>query len=376
MLKKYLFRLNIIMIALAIIFCSTLSASYNFSAGIKRAGCCCPDNVFSKILKFIAPTVSTESLVQEPDARAFVHLSGRPIGFALEGGGVVVVSLGDVKNNGKFIESPCKLAGLKEGDVIVKAEGQNIGSGERLIDIVNQNNGKSCELEVLRNKEQRKFTVQPMWDDLALSYRIGVWVRDCSAGVGTITYITDDGFFSALGHPIQDGDTGTIMPIGTGSIYKCSIVGVKKGERGNPGELKGLFLKTNNKIGTITQNDNNGIRGKMLSPEISAKYAEPKLIEVAKKSDVTPGSAKILSTVDGSNPEEYSIDIIKTNHINSNGNRCMVIKITDSNLLEKTNGIVQGMSGSPVIQNGRLVGCITHVFVNDPTKGFAEFIAV
>ena len=114
----------------------------------------------------------------------------------------------------------------------------------------------------------------------------------------------------------------------------------------------------------------------MLSPEISAKYAEPELIEVAKKSDVTPGSAKILSTVDGSNPEEYSIDIIKTNHINSNGNRCMVIKITDSNLLEKTNGIVQGMSGSPVIQNGRLVGCITHVFVNDPTKGFAEFIAV
>ena len=144
----------------------------------------------------------------------------------------------------------------------------------------------------------------------------------------------------------------------------------------SPGELKGLFLKNNNKIGVITENDKRGIRGRFTSVELSKKYAENELVEVAKKSDVTPGSAKILSTVDGSTPVEYNIDIVKTNHINSNGNRCMVIKITDAKLLEQTNGIVQGMSGSPVIQNGRLVGCVTHVFINDPTKGFAEFIAV
>lgn len=375
MFKKYLVKLNILMITLVTVLVSFVATNFCcVNCGIVADGYC-PDGIFSKFIKFLSP-VASESVIEESKEKSFVYLSGRPIGFSLECGGVVVVSTGDIKSNGNYIESPCKLAGIKEGDIIIKAEGQSISSGERLIDIVNSKNGAICELEVLRGNENKKFKVQPIKDDLALSYRIGVWVRDNSAGVGTITYVTSDGYFSALGHPIQDCDTGTIMPIGEGSIYKCSIVGIKKGERGTPGELKGLFLKNNNKIGVITENDKRGIRGRFTSVELSKKYAENELVEVAKKSDVTPGSAKILSTVDGSTPVEYNIDIVKTNHINSNGNRCMVIKITDAKLLEQTNGIVQGMSGSPVIQNGRLVGCVTHVFINDPTKGFAEFIAV
>lgn len=373
MLKKLLSKLNIISFCIiTLVACLGLGVDFSFTK--TYAVTTCPD-IFNKVVQILAPTTGSV-LDEDSTTPIYVHLSGRPSGFSVEGGGLVVVSLGDVKCDGKFVESPCKVAGIKEGDIIIKAEGETLTSGERLIDIINSKNGALCNLEIVRNGEHKIISVKPLKDDLALSYRIGVWVRDSSVGVGTITYVTEEGLFSALGHPISDSDTETIMPVGDGGIYKCSIVGVKKGARGTPGELKGLFLKNNNKIGVITENSKNGIKGLFNSTEEAKKYCNPELTEVSKRSEVKTGRATILSTVDGTTPEEYEIEIIKTNHINSSGNRCMVIRITDEKLLEKTNGIVQGMSGSPVIQNGKLVGCVTHVFINDPTKGFADFVQI
>lgn len=373
MFKKILSKFNIIIICfVAIIVCSVIGVDFSFSQ--TKAVANCPD-IFNKFIQILSPTSVTfeETASVEP---VYVHISGRPVGFSIDGGGLVVVSLGDIKCNGEFVDSPCKVAGIREGDIIIKAEGEVTYSGERLIDIVNSKSGAVCNIEIIRNGEHKIIPVKPIKDDLALSYRIGVWVRDSSVGVGTITYVTDNGLFSALGHPVSDADTSTIMPVGNGSIYKCSIVGVKKGTRGTPGELKGLFLKNNNKIGVITENSKNGIKGVFNSVEESKKYCDSELVEVANRSEVKTGKASIISSVDGTTPSEYSIEIIKTNHINSSGNRCMVIRITDEKLLNKTNGIVQGMSGSPVVQKGKLIGCVTHVFINDPTKGFAEFISL
>ncbi len=369
MFKKILLYFNYIVL---IVLIGLTPASYNFTNAKTTYNQNCPKEFFSKFISLFSS--NTSEVANTPIERRNVYISGKPMGFMLDGGGVVVVSMGEIKVGENFVVSPCEKAGIKAGDVIVSAEQQKVTSGERLIDIVNKKRGGECELEVLRNNETLIIKITPLYDDIALSYRLGVWVRDNAVGVGTVTYVTQDNKFSALGHPVSDSDTGTIMPIGEGKVYKCSVVGVKKGERGNPGELKGLFLKGANTIGSISSNSKLGIQGSFNSEEIANQFKSSELYEVAFASDVTPGSAKIYTTIDGATPEYYNIEIVKTNHINSEGQKCMVIKITDENLLQKTNGIVQGMSGSPIIQNGRLVGCVTHVFINDPTKGFAEFI--
>ncbi len=372
MFKKFnLFCLYVLTILVVAFTPSLNGVNADFFANASES---CPKDFFNKIINVFNKHSSEP--IQDPELRQSVFISGKPLGFVIDGGGVVVVSMGEVKVNGNFVPSPCESAGIKSGDVIFKANNLEVTSGERLIDIVNEAKGMSCELGILREEEEIKINVTPLYDSIALSYRLGIWVRDNSVGVGTVTYVTQDNGFSALGHPVSDVDTGTIMPVGTGKVYKCSIVGVKRGQRGEPGELKGLFLKSSNNVGTIDVNNKNGIRGKFKNSEVADAFKSDALFEVAFEKEVMPGKAQIYTTVDGSSPKYYDIEIIKTNHVNSDGRKCMVIKITDKKLLEVTNGIVQGMSGSPVIQNGRLVGCVTHVFINDPGKGFAEFISI
>lgn len=332
----------------------------------------CPSGFLKKAIEKIFPDASQTNL-GENDQPRFVHISGRPMGFTIDGGGVVVVSLGEIKQGGKYIESPCKKAGIKLGDILVQAEGQDITSGERLIDIINSRNGQACDLKVIRDGDELHLSVEPSYDEIALSYRLGVWVRDSSMGVGTLTYIDEQGNFGALGHPVCDIDTGTIMPVGDGRVYNCSIVGVKKGQKGEAGELKGLFLKSGEPIGSITKNTNNGLGGMIYNYK---NFCEDELVEVMPRTKVKVGKAQIYTTIEGSDPKKYDIEIIKTNHLSTSGEKCMVIKITDNVLIEKTGGIVQGMSGSPVLQDGKFVGCVTHVFINDPSKGFAEFVQI
>ncbi len=339
---------------------------------VVMSGNICPSNIIDKIFQLVKP----DSKIKETEVieRFKVHVSGRPIGFSIDADGVVVVSMGEIKTSSGFINSPCEVSGIKPGDIIKRVNGVEITSGERLIDVVNSKPGEVCNIELNRKGETMYVDVCPIYDEFALSYRLGVWVRDNSVGVGTVTYVTQDNCFSALGHPVTDADTSTILPVGVGRTFKCSIVGVKKGIKGEPGELKGLFLKTSNEVGSILSNTTTGIRGQFVSSETSEMFKDLELTEVALRKEVSVGDASIYTTIDGNTPKLYNIEIIKTNHINSYGNKCMVIRITDKELLTKTGGIVQGMSGSPILQNGKLIGCVTHVFINDPSKGFADFI--
>ena len=370
MLKRLLFYvLNFYILIILSMFPFMESANQS----IAMSGNICPFNVFEKIKQIIIPSAKVEEGLESAE-RLKVYVSGRPIGFSIDGAGVVVVTMGEIKTSEGYVNSPCLDAGIQSGDIIKKVDGIDITSGERLIDVVNSRNGGLCNIEFVRDGESRVVGVQPVFDEFALSYRLGVWVRDNAVGVGTVTYVTQDDSFSALGHPITDLDTSTIFPVGDGSVYKCSIIGVKKGVKGEPGELKGLFLKTSNEVGMVLSNTTAGVRGRFVSGEASAMFKDSELAEVALRKEVKAGDASIYTTIDGSEPKHYKIEIIKTNHINAYGNKCMVIRITDEELLARTNGIVQGMSGSPIIQNGKLVGCVTHVFINDPAKGFADFI--
>jgi stage IV sporulation protein B len=203
-------------------------------------------------------------------------------------------------------------------------------------------------------------------------YHIGLWVRDSTAGIGTLTfYDPKTSAFGALGHGITDIDTGLLMPVDSGEIIESSILGIKVGKSGVPGELKGVFIE-DMRLGTIENNSEFGIYGKL--SDNAANKITGKLYPIGLRSEIKEGPAVILSNIDGKSIAEFEIEIQKVSRQNINGSKGMIIKVTDQKLLEATGGIVQGMSGSPIIQNGKIIGAVTHVLVNDPTKGYGIFI--
>lgn len=302
-----------------------------------------------------------------------VFLGGYPLGFSLQGRGVVVIGISEViTNSGK--KFPTKISNIKQGDILTSIEGIDITSGEQIGEIINNYKyaGRTLEIKLNRRGEVVTTVVTPAIDALTNTYKLGLWIRDNAAGVGTLTYIKTDGSFGALGHPVCDIDTGSILPVLSGGIFKCNIVGVVKGKRAKPGELKGLFLKNGNKLGKVTSNTEYGVFGQIDKEHLDSFNSVS--IKVGKTNAVVPGKAKIYCTIDGTMPKYYDIEIIKTNYKNSKDKKNMIIRTTDQELLDKTGGIIQGMSGSPIIQNGKLIGSVTHVFINDPTKGFAIYI--
>ena len=258
---------------------------------------------------------------------------------------------------------------IKSGDIITAANGAELHTVEQLVDVVDKSNGAPVRLTVLRNnREETKIATPVRTDD---GYKLGIWVRDSTAGIGTITFLDkDSGTYAALGHPITDVDTGELMPVDKGSITLAEIVGVKKGSRGNPGELYGLFEGSGNDCGIISKNTNQGIYGRIL-PGHELGLGEE--IPIAAKAEVKTGKAQILANVSGEKIESFEIEIQKIMRY-APDDKNLIVKITDERLLNITGGIVQGMSGSPIIQDGKLVGAITHVFVNDPTRGYGIFI--
>ncbi len=295
---------------------------------------------------------------------------GSSIGVKLYTDGLMVVGIADFEGaNGKIV-SPCKNKNIKEGDIIVKANGTIPKRISELADIVSNSDGK-VELELKRDNEilTQSITLKAAKDDG--KYKLGLLVRDSAAGIGTLTfYNPDTNVFGALGHGISDADTGKLLPVATGDILPSTIVSVEKGVSGRPGELRGSFVG-DKKIGIVNSNCDCGLYGK-LEPEMLPNRLNA--VEIADKSEVVAGDAQILSNVTGSFVEKFDICITKVSHQTSSDTKGMVIKITDKRLLEKTGGIVQGMSGSPILQNGKLIGAVTHVFVNDPTRGYGIFI--
>ncbi len=297
------------------------------------------------------------------DAKMLIP-GGSPVGVKLLTDGVMVVRTAEVTDG----VSPASEAGICSGDNIISANGEEIGSSARLSEIIESSEGEPITFEIMRNGRSFETTVTPVYSENDGVYKAGLWIRDSTAGVGTLTFIDPEtGIFGALGHPISDSDTLTTLPLGSGEIVDVVITGYDKGTRGCPGELYGTFV-SGLASGTIELNCEQGIFGTMTYP------SRQEAIPIAYKAEVRAGAATILTTIDGSTPQEFGIEIERVTLSPTAKSKNIVIRVTDPELLELTGGIVQGMSGSPIIQDGKLVGAVTHVFVSDPTRGYGIFI--
>ncbi|MBO8163122.1 MAG: SpoIVB peptidase [Brevibacillus sp.] len=307
-----------------------------------------------------------------PDIR--VIPGGQSIGVKLQTAGVLVVGH-HLVDTGKEKLSPGEKAGVHVGDMIVKMNDLYINDMNDVKNIVNEAGKQKQPIDMLivRGKEKLNLTLTPAKDVKDNEYRLGLYIRDSAAGVGTLTfYEPKSGAYGALGHVISDVDTGQPIVVGDGQIVQASVTSIEKGESGNPGEKFARFYNESKTLGSITHNTPFGIFGKMKEQPGQSAYQKP--IPVSLAENVKEGPAKILTVVDGQQVEEFDIEIVNVVKQQFPATKGMIIKITDKRLLEKTGGIVQGMSGSPIIQNGKLVGAVTHVFVNDPTTGYGCFI--
>ncbi len=293
---------------------------------------------------------------------------GNPIGVKIETDGVLVIGISEFET-AESTENPSADAKIKQGDVIHFVDGQPIRNMEELRQAVQGSSGKSMEVGISRGEKELTLTVTPQKSNVDDSFYMGAWVRDSTAGIGTMTYYDPaTGNFGALGHAICDMDTNDILKVYQGEVLSASIVAVKQGEAGSPGELRGSF---GDPTGWITVNNQNGIFGTVTD---MSKLPEHEPIPVAEKHEIKEGKAEILCCVNGTETSSYEIEIQKVSPFPKQLTRDMVIKITDETLIETTGGIIQGMSGSPIIQNGKLVGAVTHVLVNDPLRGYGIFI--
>jgi stage IV sporulation protein B len=292
-----------------------------------------------------------------------VYVGGMAAGFTLKTGSAQIIGTCDVLSEDGCC-SPAGNAGLRPGDCIVKAGGIEVETIAELNEIVNKSKGKALNFEIVRGEERISCSITPKKEKTTNKYKIGVLVRDCVSGVGTITYLDkESGRFGALGHSVENENKKELKVL-NGIVYQCSIVGVTKGVRGRAGELRGMFL-TEKTIGEAEKLTRSGIFG-----EVDDDFFKEKMDTViASSSEAKPGNAYIYSTISGICPEKYEIEVVKVDK-NNKENKNFVIKITDNKLLEETGGIVQGMSGSPIIQEGKMIGAVTHVFLNDPTRGY------
>lgn len=296
--------------------------------------------------------------------------SGIPIGIYVKTQGVLVVGVGEFKNQTGEIVSPAKYI-LQPGDYILDVNGEEIENKKQFVKMIENSDGNELIMTLLRNGETTEVKIRPESNQND-EWKLGIWVRDNAQGIGTLTYVDTDDTFGALGHGINDVDTSTLMLLGEGTLYKTEIIGITRGENGSPGELTGYIEYNNdNIIGEITENTEEGIFGVCKDEVIQQTIYEA--IPIALKQEVEIGPAEIICSVTGE-PKIYNIEIQELHLENDNVNRGMVIKITDEELLTLTGGIIQGMSGSPIIQKGKLVGAVTHVLVNDATSGYGIFI--
>jgi len=315
------------------------------------------------------PTFSKEN------TEILVYPGGQPIGVKLNTKGVLVVALSDIDSTNGKKASPAATAGVQIGDSIIKINHNEINHAEDITKFVNREKNKEIILTIERKNNSNFFdvSVKPAIDAKDGTQRLGLWVRDSTAGVGTLTLYDDKTKkFAALGHPITDPDTGTILSVKDGVIVSSNIVSIKKGTRGNPGELRGLFIDENTIKGQIIKNTECGIFGDGAKSLINKKFNKP--MKIGLRNEIKEGKAKILTTINGIEPELFEIQIQKLLPQSTSGTKSMIIKVTDPRLLEKTGGIVQGMSGSPIIQNNKIVGAVTHVLINKPDVGYGIYI--
>ena len=296
---------------------------------------------------------------------------GDLIGLKMYTPGVLVVGMSEIEGIDKAKYMPYQDSGIKEGDIIFEIDNKKITNTDELVKIVNASQGKCVEVKYTRADEECVTSIQPVKSMLD-GYKIGLWVRDATAGVGTLTfYEPSTNSFGALGHGIIDNDTGGIFNIANGELVKSKLISIKKGEKNNPGEIKGM-LETNKSIGQVYKNTNLGVYGNATGMQSMLDLSEREH-DVALRSEIENGEAELICELEPGIKKHYKILIEKIYTSNNYDNKSMLIKVIDPNLLEQTGGIVQGMSGSPIIQNGKFIGAVTHVLVNNPTQGYAVF---
>lgn len=299
-------------------------------------------------------TFSNEEKIEDMVKNMEICLGGEAIGIKILSTGVLVM-----ENEGN--------SNIMIGDIILEVNNTPIDSNNGLISEIQKSNGKLVNLKINRNGELKNIQVAPNYSVVNNMYELGIWVKDSSAGVGTISfYDKKNNLFAALGHGITETSNNIILPINSGAIVRTKITEINKGKIKKPGDIKGILYT--NVLGQITNNTHNGIYG-FLEEDMTK---DKTLIEIATKTDIVEGPAKIYCTL-SNKIEEFDVNIERILY-NSSGNKNMVIKIVDKNLINKTGGIIQGMSGSPIVQNGKLIGAVTHVFYNDPTQGYGVFI--
>ncbi len=299
-----------------------------------------------------------------------VYAGGNCLGFALKSKGAVIVGSNYVITRSGPV-NPFASSGLQIGDVLIKLDDTYVNSITDITKYLSSSKGDIVNMTVNRGGNPINVSITPALDVQTNTYKLGLWLKDDASGVGTLTFVNDTTKrFGSLGHAITDS-SGNVFEVSGGEIFSANVIGVNKGAKGRPGELLGLFSQSNPQ-GTIDKNNNYGVYGYV--SDNSTLIEGKQTISLGGRLTAKPGKAQILCTIDGQNIEKFDIEIIKTNFQNSAEEKSMVLRVTDKRLLSKTGGIVQGMSGSPIIQDGKLVGAVTHVFVNDPTKGFGLYL--
>ena len=322
-----------------------------------------------KLFGFLPLKKVKVKLINSPE----IYVGGNIVGFCLNTDGVVVVGSNAVFTK-EGSKEPIVASGLKEGDSIKAIEGQEIGSIYDIDKILNSEKyaGKDVELTVLRDDESFKCSITPALDVFTQKYKLGLWVKNSTSGVGTLTYVKkSDNRFGAVGHSLTDATLGDNYKVAEGEVYLCNLLGIKKGSKNAPGELRSSMKLSDDSVGVADTNCKYGVYGNILNVN------KLNLIDdyvLGGRMSVKPGKAQIYACLDDGGVKAYDIKIIKTNHQDSADDKSIVFRVTDKELIEKTGGIIQGMSGCPIIQNNKLVGAVTHVFINDPTKGFGVYV--
>ena len=292
---------------------------------------------------------------------------GRAVGIKLFSDGVVVVGLSDISTETGDV-NPARACGLKEGDIITHINSEEVDSIEEVRSLLQESEGEAMHIRALRGSKPLQMTARAVQCSADGSYKLGAWIRDSMAGIGTMTfYQPASGTFGALGHGISDVDTALLMPLERGSIMYAEVANVQKGTSGQPGQLKGSF-QVSNDLGELWANTGCGIFGTLTDQSLTG---DRQAVPVADRAEVQTGPATILSNIRGTEVEEFDIEIVKIFSESPTDSRDFMVKVTDADLLSSTGGIVQGMSGSPILQNGKFVGAVTHVLVNDPACGYA-----
>lgn len=321
---------------------------------------CCYFNINSK-----------NTLIASTKALRKVNPIGRTVGLKLYTNGVLVVGMSEVEDENGNKHKPYENTGIKEGDMIKSINGKELKNVSELIEIVNNSNGNDISVKYERSTDEIYTTIKPVKID-SENYMLGLWVRDAGAGIGTLTFFEESTLnFAALGHGIEDVDTGELLNISNGEIVTSKIISIVKGEKNSPGEIRGT-IDEGEQVGQIDKNTELGVYGKVNNLDYinSVKLDE---VEVANRRQIKIGKAKIFCQLSNEGVNEYEIEIKKIYMNNSKDNKSMLIKVTDKNLINKTGGIIPGMSGTPIIQDGKLIGAITNVLLNDPTQGYAIF---